>query len=160
MGLPGADSNLRQKFFKKNKKKLEFWIIILGSSLLQDSLHFPLIRTLKSYFLAMSSPQHIANSRTRNGNLWFPSAWATLLTTKILFAFHKFFKKFSWIYKNGKSEYKINWNYSKKLFKYNIFAFINFSKNFWEYIRMENLSNKIAWNYPKNHMNTLLFVFK
>ena len=36
---------------KQNSENFEFWIFILGSSLPQDSLHVPLFRTLKSYFL-------------------------------------------------------------------------------------------------------------
>ena len=52
MGLPGENSNLKTIIKKKTKFK-KFWILnfVLVSSLPQCSLHFPLLRTLKSYFL-------------------------------------------------------------------------------------------------------------
>ena len=49
MGLPGTDLNLGQKIKKvKFKKKKNF---VLGSNLPQQSLNFPLLKTLKNYFL-------------------------------------------------------------------------------------------------------------
>ena len=99
--------------------------------------------------------------------------------------FHKFSKKFSWIYKNGNPSNKKAWNYLKNYLncfeynifvsiklknflriykngkirvpKYNIFVFIIFSNKLPEYKRMENLSNNIAWKYSKNNLNTILF---
>ena len=53
MMLPGKDLNLGQKFKKTKFKK--YWILnfFLASNLSQDSLHFPLFRTLKNYFLCV-----------------------------------------------------------------------------------------------------------
>ena len=50
MGLPGANANLTQNFFKENKK-FRTLNLVLVSSLSQDNLHFPLLGTLKIYFL-------------------------------------------------------------------------------------------------------------
>lgn len=50
MGLPGANASLAQIFLKKTKK-IRILNFALVSSLSQDNLHFPLLGTLKSYFL-------------------------------------------------------------------------------------------------------------
>ena len=80
--------------------------------------------------------------------------------------FYEFFKKFSWIYKNGKSEQQ---NCLKSLknylncFKYNVLCFQNFSKNVCEYIRMENLNYKnkdIKRKYLGNMWNIQLLKIK
>ena len=51
--LSGTDLNPGQKFKKTKFKK--YWILnfFLASNLSQDSLHFPLFRTLKNYFLCV-----------------------------------------------------------------------------------------------------------
>ena len=51
--LSGTDLNPGQKFKKTKFKK--YWILnfFLASNLFQDSLHFPLFRTLKNYFLCV-----------------------------------------------------------------------------------------------------------
>ena len=85
-----------------------------------------------------------------------------------IFCFHKFLKKFSCIYKNGKSELQNCLRLLKKSFKYNIclntiivlnailFNLKSCSKNVCEYIRTENQTTRmqiLREKYFKNMVN-------
>ena len=76
------------------------------------------------------------------------------------------FQKFSWIYKNGKSEQQNCLNSLKNYlncFKYNVLGFQKFSKKVCEYIRVENLNYKnkdIERKYLENMWNIQLLKIK